>query len=243
MEDRTEWARVYDERTRLMELATINEVLPTFLHELKNPLASIQALVELIIEDCGDGTLRDQLHSILVEIRRMKLGFDGLGSTSRNLRSNRNQAIDLAIREACAIFERQLENRRIRLVTGIETLPLLPLDSGGVRGILFNLLNNAKQACRPGDVIKVNARLGDGGRSFVFEVRDSGSGMPAEVLEQCTRMFFTTKRTGSGIGLALCRDAVDKVGGRLEIRSTSGEGTNIRVSLPIEPNQNPWRNG
>ena len=151
MTDRTDWYQVNEERDRLMEMATISEVLPGILHEFKNPLASIQALVELITEDCADEELQGQLHSILMEIRRMKLGFEGLGFSTRNLASTRDQAVDYGIREACTIFERQLKARRIALITDIETIPLIPLDSGGIRGVLFNLLNNAKQACRPGE--------------------------------------------------------------------------------------------
>ena len=126
IEDRSEWRQLHQERERLMEMATISEVLPTILHEFKNPLASIQAMVELMTEDCGDESLQEQLHSILMEIRRMKLGFDGLGSTTRDLTAIRPQAVDYGIREACLIFERQLKARGIRLVTNIQTMPLLP---------------------------------------------------------------------------------------------------------------------
>lgn len=235
IEDRTALHRVHEERHRLMEMATIGEVLPGILHEFKNPLASIQALVELMTEDCRDEELQSQLHSILMEIRRMKLGFEGLGFSTRNLASTRCQAVDYGVREACTIFDRQLEARGIRLDTDIETMPLLPLDSAGIRGVLFNLLNNAKQACRPGDKIEVSAGLKEDGKLFYFSVRDTGPGMPSEVLAQCTNLFFTTKRMGSGIGLALCKTAVEKVGGELHITSTEGEGTCMTVSLPLSP--------
>jgi len=232
--DQTALFQVREERDRLMETATINEVLPCILHEFKNPLASIQALVELITEDCVDEDLQTQLHGILMEIRRMKLSFEGLGSSTRNLASKRNQAVDHGIREACTIFSRQLKAMGIQLETDVETLPLLPLDSGGIRGILFNLLNNAKQACRSGDSIEVHAGLTDSGRTFTFTVQDTGAGMTPEVLARCTRLFYTTKSMGSGIGLALCKTAVEKIGGRLVVVSERGCGTRISVFLPLE---------
>ncbi len=233
IEDRSEWRKLYEERERLMEMATISEVLPTILHEFKNPLASIQAMVELMTEDCENESLQDQLHGILMEIRRMKLGFEGLGSTTRNLKSIRHQAVDFGIREACLIFERQLKARGIELKTQIETMPLLPFDSGGIRGVLFNLLNNARQACNSGDEIEVLAGLNQGGESFYFTVRDTGPGMTPETLERCTKLFYTTKRMGSGIGLALCRNAVEKVGGRLDVSSVRGQGSSFTVTLPL----------
>ena len=163
----------------------------------------------------------------------MNLGFEGLGFTTRMLRSRRAQAVDYGLREACLIFERRLRARGITLETRIATMPLLPFDTGAIRGVLFNLLNNAQQACGAGAVIRVTARLSDDGTAFVFGVHDTGPGMTPEVLAQCTQLFFTTKRMGSGIGLALCRSAVEKSHGRLEIRSVVGEGTCIDVTLPL----------
>lgn len=230
--DHTERQQLRQERERLMEMAAINEILPTILHEFKNPLASIQALVELLVEECDEGHLQQQLHGILMEIRRMKLGFEGLGTTTRDLSSHQPQALDFAVKEACGIFHRLLLRGGIRLETEIATTPLIPLDSGGIRGILFNLLNNAKQACKPGDTIRVKSHLEDQGKIFTFSVADSGIGMSEEVLQRCTNLFFTTKRMGSGIGLALCKTAVEKQGGSLDIASEPGKGTTITVRLP-----------
>jgi len=231
--DRTDLSRLREERHRLMEMATIHEVLPTILHELKNPLASIQALVELLTEEHEHDELGNQLHGVLMEIRRMKLSLEGLGFTTRDLSSRRHQAVDYGMREACGIFARQLASREIALETEIETLPLVPLDSGGLRGVLFNLLNNAKQACRAGDRIEVRAGLVADASAIRFSVRDTGKGMSPEVMARCTDLFYTTKRMGSGIGLALCKTAVEQIGGRLTIASREGEGTRIEVTLPI----------
>lgn len=231
--DQTEAFRVKQERERLMEMAAINEVLPTILHEFKNPLASIKALVELLVEECEDEHLQTQLHGILMEIRRMNLGFEGLGSATRKLSSKRNQAVDFAVKEACVIFERLLERAGIVFEAQVPSAPLLPLDSGGLRGILFNLINNAKQACERGDRIRVSAHLNETGRDYILEVADTGKGMSEEVLKQCTELFYTTKRMGSGIGLALCRGAVEKMGGRLDVASRLGEGTTITITLPV----------
>ncbi len=231
--DTTERQQLRQERERLMEMAAINEVLPTILHEFKNPLASIQALVELLVEECDEGHLQQQLHGILMEIRRMKLGFEGLGTTTRDLGSHQPQALDFAVKEACGIFDRLLRRGGIFFHTEIATTPLLPLDSGGIRGILFNLLNNARQACKPGDTIRVKSNLENEGKVFTFSVADTGIGMSEEVLQRCTSLFFTTKRMGSGIGLALCKTAVEKQGGSLDIASELGHGTTITVRLPL----------
>ncbi|CAM2011046.1 ATP-binding protein [Acanthopleuribacter pedis] len=220
-------------QTRLLEMATVNEVLPTFLHELKNPLASVMAMCELVLEDDLPEDQRELLAGIYHESQRMKLAFDGIGSVSQKLTHNEVQDIGMALLETCAVFRPLLERLGVDLVVDLDPLPPLPLETGGIRGMLFNLLNNAKQACQPGDQIRVQAGLDDAG-CFSFEVRDTGIGMDAETVSQCTDLFYTTKSMGSGIGMAMCRAALAAHNGRLTIQSAPGEGTAVRAAIPLE---------
>jgi len=233
LSDQTAYQKTREERDRLMEMAAICEVMPTLLHEFKNPLACILAIVELLLEDCQDTEFEEHLHNILQEVRRMELAFDGLGTTTDRLLSRKPQPIDEAIRNACKIFERQFRSRNIHLKTDVATMPELPLDGGGIRGILFNLLNNAKQACRAGDTVSVRAQLSGENDALVCQIQDTGPGMSKAVLDHCTKIFFTTKPVGSGIGLTLCKTAVEKTGGTFEVKSDSGQGTLIRFCLPL----------
>nr|WP_279382650.1 HAMP domain-containing sensor histidine kinase [Acanthopleuribacter pedis] len=214
-------------------MATVNEVLPTFLHELKNPLASVMAMCELVLEDDLPEDQRELLAGIYHESQRMKLAFDGIGSVSQKLTHNEVQDIGMALLETCAVFRPLLERLGVDLVVDLDPLPPLPLETGGIRGMLFNLLNNAKQACQPGDQIRVQAGLDDAG-CFSFEVRDTGIGMDAETVSQCTDLFYTTKSMGSGIGMAMCRAALAAHNGRLTIQSAPGEGTAVRAAIPLE---------
>ena len=234
LSDQTAFEKIKEERDRLIELAAICELMPTLLHEFKNPLACIQALAELMQEETMDEDLLEHVNSILDQVRRMELGFDGLGTTTDRLLSKRLQCIGQPIRDACQVFERQFRSRNLVLETHIEDMEALPLEGGGIRGLLFNLLNNAKQACSPGDRVTVHAGLSPQGDAFQCAVRDTGPGMTPEVLAHCTQLFFTTKPLGSGVGLALCRTAVEKTGGTFEVKSEVGQGTEITFTLPIQ---------
>jgi signal transduction histidine kinase len=112
-------------------------------------------------------------------------------------------------------------------------MPLLPLDPAVVRAVLFNLLVNSMHSCRSGGTVVVHARLVDEGRRFELTVADTGEGMTAEVYERCTELFYTTKRSGSGIGLALARRAAEGAGGALDIQSIIGVGTTVTVRVPV----------
>lgn len=245
-QDIDHYQRLRTDRDRLLKLATVGEVLPSILHELKNPLASVTSAVELLVEEAEPGPLRDDLHAILTEVRRMRLGFDGIGVVSRDLATSSWNAIDLALRHTAQILKARAQQDGIALHSDVSDLPLLALDASVVRAIAFNLLSNALHACGSGDEVRLGARLEEEGRVLAFEVRDGGSGMDDETLRSCTELFFTTKSSGSGIGLALCKSTLEAAGGTLEIDSELGAGTTARVRVPLpsaEDNQGTRRDG
>lgn len=240
-QDITDVARLRDERDRLLKVAAMGSALPTILHELKNPLASITAATEVLIEEVPDGALREHLHAVLSEVRRMKLSLDGVSTMGRTLVAERYAAVDHACREAFAVMSGRARASDIHCHCDIQDMPLLPLDAAMVSGIVHNLMVNAIQACSTGQTINLYARLEDAGRRFVLNVVDNGPGMPAEVYARCTELFFTTKRNGSGIGLALCRRAAEEAGGELTIESVAGFGTSVTLSVPLPRTAGPRR--
>lgn len=239
-QDVTHIQRLKDERDRLLKLATVGEVMPMLLHETKNPLAAAVTTLELLLEERTEPALRVELHGVLVEIRRALLSLEGLGSVGRSLRSERTHAIDHAVREVVALMEARARGHSVQLSYEVPTLPLLPLDPSTVRGIVLNLVNNAIQACTQGNHAHVLVQLKLDGTTLKLDVIDSGLGMTPEILARCRELFFTTKRTGTGIGLALCARLVEEAGGTLSIESALGRGTHIAITIPevgVRPGQ------
>lgn len=222
------------ERDRLLQMAALGDALPSVLHELRNPLAAVTAMLEVMIEEpsiVNDGSIQRDLHAVLSEVRRMTLGLDGIGGFVRSTRTRRYAAVDHAVREACRILEPTAARKGVRLEAVGPDLPLLPIDAGVVSGVVFNLVKNAIDACTDGQRIEVDARVLDD--ELVLVVRDTGHGMSNEVLARCQDLFFTNKDKGSGIGLALCRQVAESSGGRLEIASELGRGTIVTMRVPL----------
>lgn len=219
------------ERDRLLQLAALGDTLPSILHELRNPLASVTNTLELCIEESVP-PLRDDLHAILGAVRSMNLMLQAVGGLVRPIHVTRHVAVDQAIREACRILEVTTTARGITLDSEIATLPLLPLDWGVISGVVFNLVKNAIDACRRGGVIRVRATLA-APDTFELAVSDNGAGMTPEVLARCRELFFTNKDKGSGIGLALCQGIAEKSGGSLRIESAVGAGTTVTLLVPV----------
>ncbi len=227
------WETLRVERNRLLQLATVGSALPAMLHELKNPLAAVTTTVEVMLEEVARGPIQDQLHAVLSELRRLRLTIDGVGAVGQGLRTTRCAPIDLACREAWAIMEARGRQAGVHCRCRVADMPLLPLDPSVMRAIVYNLVANAIQACAPGDTVNLYVHLTEGGKVLELIVVDDGPGMSAETFRRCTELFFTTRRNGSGIGLALVKSAVEEAGGQLGVESVPGFGTSVTVRVPV----------
>ena len=132
---------------------------------------------------------------------------------------------------------RQASTSQVALESG---LPQIQGDQHQLMQLFTNLLINAYEAMEGRGRIAITGgrvRLEDGseGREAVrVEVTDDGPGIPQEVAEKVFDPFFSTKPQGSGLGLAIVRKIVDAHDGRLDLRTAQGQGTTIRVTLPVE---------
>jgi signal transduction histidine kinase len=237
-QDITAYADLRRERDRLLQYAALNQVLPGVLHELRNPLASAMAMLQVLVEET-DGSLQQDLYALLGELRRMSLTLQGVGVVGHQLRSEGYYAVDSAIEETVRVMHGAAERARVTLTAQVATMPLLRLAAPVIKAITFNLVDNAISACSAGGHVTVTARLAGeadakgAGRAFELIVEDDGRGMTSEVKQRCTELFFSTKPRGSGIGLTLCERAVKGAGGTLEVESTEGRGTRITVRVPL----------
>ena len=124
---------------------------------------------------------------------------------------------------------------RARLHTDLVEVPMVEGNAQRLEQVFLNLLVNATQALpegRPGNEIGVVLRAGAG--EAVVEITDNGPGIPVEILPRIFDPFFTTRRTGTGIGLAISRNIIEGLGGRISVASTRERGTDVRIELPVD---------
>lgn len=133
-QDITEQVRLQDERDRLLQLAAVAEVLPSILHEVKNPLAAVTTAVEVLLDDdeqASRDVIRTDLHRVLGELRRMRLVLEGVGLVGKDIYSS-DSAIDFAMSEVVAVLRPRAARSGIELVADVQTMPLLPLNLGAL---------------------------------------------------------------------------------------------------------------
>ena len=200
-------------------------------HELKNPLGAIKALVQLAKRDACDEESRERLEVAENEVERMNCILQEYLSFSRPLEKLKRQRFSLGALadEVLAILGAQASSAGVALRRAGEAQ--VEADPRRMREALFNLVANALDATARGG--RVEVRIGQQDGLAQVEVRDSGRGMPPEVLERVGTPFFTTREQGTGLGVAMARAAFTQHGGSLDYRSEEGHGTTVVGTLPL----------
>jgi two-component system NtrC family sensor kinase len=219
--------------SRAEHLATLGEMAAGLAHEIRNPLAGIAGVMEIVGRDLpADSPAVEVLGEVRHEVVHINNIVSELLEIARPKPPVFRNGNLLAVAEHAALFARdQARQRKVELeVVRDETLPDMEFDSGQIHQVLLNLLLNAVQACGEGGRVRVDFMVD--GASVTVRVTDTGRGIPPSVLPNIFRPFFTTKGDGTGLGLSLARRMVEDHGGRLEATSVVDKGSCFKLILP-----------
>lgn len=204
-------------------------------HEINNPLLGILSHLELERREANDER-REEIDQCIEGAKRISLAVRGLLDYARPgpLTLSKVSLRRLAD-ETLNFVGHQPMFRQIELQNCIPPdLPAITADSNQLSQILMNLLLNAAQATAPGGRITILADKVKFAEFIELRVRDTGSGIPADILPHVFEPFFTTKRgRGTGLGLSITQSYVHSHGGEIQVESIPGYGTTVRVTLPI----------
>ncbi len=217
------------------EVATWKRVIRVIAHEINNSVAPIASLAQSG-QRLAEQPDRAQLQRVFAAIgERMShlAGFVDGYSRFAKLPRPRPEAVD---------WNGFIESLRTVAPFTITTpLPTRPgwFDASQIQQVLLNLLKNAHEAGSPADEVRIAVEQWPDG--WQLEILDRGSGMSEEVLSNALVPFYSTKTTGTGLGLTLCREIVEAHGGTLEFGNRVGGGVSVRIRLPAaaEPDQPP----
>jgi two-component system sensor histidine kinase HydH len=223
--------RRFEEQRRLAVLGEMSSVIA---HELRNPLASLKGHAQLLAERLpADGRERKKAERIVLEAQRLETLSGELLDFSRSGPIDRKDVDPAALLRAAADA---VDASRIAL--SLEDAPhRFPLDAERVRQALTNLLLNAVQASPEG--APATARVVTEGDLLVFTVSDRGPGIPSGDVERIFEPFYTTRPTGTGLGLAVAQRIVQMHGGTLTAANDPGGGASFRMAIPSHDRRIP----
>ncbi len=219
--------------SRAEHLATLGEMAAGLAHEIRNPLAGIAGVMEIVGRDLpADSPALEVLGEVRHEVVHINKIVSELLEIARPKPPAYRPGNIVAVAEHAALFARDHASARNVRMEVVKTAPVpeLEFDNGQIHQVLLNLLLNAVQACSDGGSVRVEFASDE--RSVSVSVVDTGKGIPPAVLPNIFRPFFTTKGDGTGLGLSLARRIVEDHGGRLEAASELGKGSRFTLTLP-----------
>ena len=237
-----ELERVYKTLLRSEKMASIGKLAATVAHEINNPLFGILTYARLVLRELmkHDVPARDemaeQLQTIERESKRCGDLVKNLLTFSRQAPSHREpNDLNTVVHRAVLLVKHKLEMQNIELVeTLAEGLPPVECDANQIQQVTLVLMVNASEAMPKGGRLEVITEFDAATEQGAVRVRDTGSGIPEDVLPRIFDPFFTTKedQNRTGLGLAVAHSIVEQHAGEISVRSTAGEGTEFKVTLP-----------
>jgi signal transduction histidine kinase len=225
----------YRERmVRADRFAAVGEIATGLAHEIKNPLAGLSGALELLAEDLAS----DPHHAEVVgemrhQVSRLTHTMESLLSFARPAKAKlRSTDVNATLEKVLFLIRQQARGKAIEVTDALEpALPAVLADPAQLEQVFLNICLNACQAMsgQASGTLTVRSHPGDG--QVVVEIADTGPGIPADVRGQVFKPFFTTKREGNGLGLAISARIVAEHGGHIGYRCPPEGGTVFTISL------------
>jgi signal transduction histidine kinase len=221
---------------RAEQLAAVGQVAAGVAHELRNPLTSVKMLVQTGMEQSGSGLSRDELGIMEREIRRMEKCIQVFLDFARPPASERRPS-DLVgvIDEAIALIEGRARRQKIDIEKKFPDQAVrLNIDPEQIRQVLINLFLNAIDAMPRGGRLSIELarRAGGDGETVEVSVRDTGCGIAPRIQERLFEPFVSSKDSGLGLGLSICKRLIETHGGTIHGENLPTGGARFTFSLP-----------
>ncbi|MDE3201340.1 MAG: PAS domain-containing sensor histidine kinase [Acidobacteriota bacterium] len=216
-------------------MAAIGRLTSGVGHEVKNPINAIVVHLELLKNKISSDNSPATRHLDVIEseIRRLDRVVQTLVDFSRPVELHfKEQDLRNVVGDVLALSAEELTRRNVTVESVFPSNPqMVNIDADLIKQAVINVVENGAQAMPDGG--KLHIQLEEDRKSAVLRIRDEGQGIPAEILEKIFDLYFTTKSTGSGIGLAMTYRILQLHNGSVEVESEEGRGTEFRFRIPL----------
>jgi len=239
-------ARLYEDLKRSKSyirradrLASLGTLTAGLAHEIRNPLVAIKTLTQLLPERLDDEEFRNQFLQIASgEVDRISSLVNELLEFARPSDPKLElEDIDTILDGMILLVSTEMKKKQINIFKDYSSnLPPIQVDREQIKQVFLNILLNAIEATTENGKISVKTRsfMKPGGELYLqIEFNDTGCGIPGEYIEDIFNPFFTTKSTGSGLGLSISNQIIQDHRGYIDVESQLGKGSSFFINLPI----------
>ena len=241
LRDITERKRLEEAKLRAERLAVIGAMSARLAHEIRNPLSSIILNIDLVGDEIGalardredePKEARSLLRSIDSEVRRIQRVTEDYLQFARMPKPRRDRiSLNDVIGQGLSFLETLFTAAHVEVHTELDqTLPLIYGDEGQLWQVILNLVRNSLDAMLGGGTLTVQTTRR--GANLLLTIADTGKGMSEQEREQIFKPFFSTKPSGTGLGLPLVQQVIAEHGGAIRCESAPNAGTSFIIELP-----------
>lgn len=229
--DITEEKQMEEEIARLERLNLIGQMAASIGHEVRNPMTTIKGFLQLFAEKAEFAQYKHYFELMVAELDRANTIITDFLSLSKNKSIERiSKNLNEVIKKISLVIQADALKSGVEIKTQLGDIPPLSIDEHEITQLLLNLVRNGIEAMDAGGCLTIGTYLDND--QVVLVVEDEGSGMDQEVMDNIGTPFFTTKSSGTGLGLAVCYSIVSRHEGELDIR-TSEKGTTVSVRFNV----------
>lgn len=234
------------------KMVTVGRLAAAVAHEIRNPLASISSLTQLIASSqAADGRIAEYTAVVLEEVDRLKKSINQLLAFAKPMPTTFTEnRLTKILDDVILLVGFEAREAGLALETDFDREDEFPLlvDGNKLKQVFINLIRNAMQAVQAESghlVVRLRFRREPDEAEIVFE--DDGKGIPADILDEIFEPFISTHVSGSGLGLAISKRIIENHQGRIVVTSSPGKGAIFQVLLPrrepgqIECQEDGWR--
>jgi len=221
---------------RTEKLASLGQLAAGVAHEINNPLGSITIFAHLILKSLPeDDPRRADVQLVIDEANRTKEIVQGLLSFARETKmrpgaTNINQILEEVLN---LVVNQSLFHNITIEKTLAENLPSTYADGTQLKQVFLNIILNAAQSMNGNGILFIVTERDADNQHIAIKVRDTGAGIPPEVLGKLFDPFFTTKEKGTGLGLAISYGIIERHQGKIDVETEIGKGSTFIVTLPV----------
>lgn len=200
-------------------------------HEIRNPLTSLKGFLQLLQAGVNQKEVYYQI--MIEEIEKIEMITSELLFISKPLTDKKKvESLHSMIKDVTMLLESQAHMKKIEIEWSVDKELYTYCNRSQIKQVLVNIIKNAIEATKKIGIIKIEVHS-NSEENLEIDISDEGPGISEEIIDRIGEPFFTTKKSGTGLGLMITKQILEQQGGRLFIAKSNENGSTFRIILPI----------